>query len=74
VVEYLRFCLAAWRLLFHQDLIRVFNETNPSGDVVNNQWYTSVLLIAVSVNIVVALKRFLVGLYLRRDTFGSKYY
>jgi hypothetical protein len=43
----------------------VFNRQ--SGNVVNNEWNTRLLSIAVSVSLVVAVKRFIVGLYLGED-------
>ena len=54
-----------------QDLIDMFNEANPSGNVISNSWNTRVLLVAMSVSIVVAIKRFVIGLYLGRKTFGT---
>jgi hypothetical protein len=47
------------------------NSNNPSGNIVNNQWNTRVLSIAVSVSLVVAIKRFIVGLYLGRETYSK---
>jgi hypothetical protein len=49
---------------FWQETIDMFNSDNPSGNVVNNEWNTRLLSIAVSVSLVVAVKRFIVGLYL----------
>jgi hypothetical protein len=54
---------------FWQDKIDMFNSNNPSGNIVNNEWNTRVLSIAVSVSLVVAIKRFIVGLYLGRQTY-----
>jgi hypothetical protein len=54
---------------FWQDAIDMFNSNNPSGNIVNNEWNTRVLSIAISVSVVVAVKRFVVGLYLGRQTF-----
>lgn len=56
---------------YWQELIDLFNDANPSGDVVNSDWNKTVLLIALSVSIVVALKRFVVGIFLGRATFGE---
>jgi hypothetical protein len=59
---------------FWQNLIDLFNDTNPSGNVVNSDWNKTILLIAVSVSLVVALKRFVVGVFLGRQTFGKSMY
>jgi hypothetical protein len=56
---------------FWQETIDMFNSDNPSGNVVNNEWNTRLLSIAVSVSLVVAVKRFIVGLYLGRQTFSK---
>ena len=58
---------------YFQTLLGLFNERNPSGNIVSNSWYIRLLSVAVSVSVVVAIKRFLVGLYLGRQTF-SKYF
>ena len=55
---------------YWQNVIKLFNDTNPSGNVVNSDWNTRILLIMVCVSLAVALKRFLVGLYLGRQTFN----
>lgn len=57
--------------LFWQDAIGLFNEQNPSGHVVDSIWNMRVLTIAISVSAAVAVKRFLVGLYLARQTYGK---
>lgn len=54
---------------YFQDAIGLFNADNPSGDVVENEWNRRALLIGVFVSLFVALKRFLVGLVLGRQTF-----
>ena len=54
---------------YWQDVVGLFNETNPSGDVVGGDWNRRVLLIGVSVSIFVALKQFLLGLLMGRQTF-----
>jgi hypothetical protein len=56
---------------FWQETIDMFNSNNASGNVVNNEWNTRLLSIAVSVSLVVAVKRFIVGLYLGRQTFSK---
>jgi len=55
---------------FYQDWIDLFNERNPSGSITSNAWYEKCLVIGVSVSVVVAIKRFLVGLYLGRKQFS----
>jgi hypothetical protein len=55
---------------YWQKFVSLFNDTNPSGHVVDSKWNTTVLLIMVCVSLAVALKRFLVGLYLGRQTFN----
>lgn len=54
---------------YWQDLVGLFNEENPSGGVVGSDWNKRVLLIGATVSVFVALKRFLVGLLLGRQTF-----
>ena len=58
--------------LFWQDAIGMFNTRNPSGNVPNSLVNMRILTIAISVSAAVAVKRFLVGLYLSRQTFGKK--
>ena len=48
----------------------IFSDRNPSGSWTENHWYRSVLLCMISISIVVAVKRFLIGLYLGRKTYG----
>jgi hypothetical protein len=54
---------------YWQDYVGLFNAENPSGDVVGSDWNKTVLLIGVTVSVFVALKRFVVGLLLGRQTF-----
>lgn len=56
--------------LFFQSTIGLFSERNPSGQLVNDDWYWRALTIAISVSLVVSVKRFVVGLYLGRATFS----
>lgn len=49
----------------------MFNSNNPSGNIVDNEWNTRLLTIAISVSVLVAVKRFIIGLYLGRQTFGK---
>ena len=56
---------------YWQDYIDLFNEKNPSGQIVSSVWHHRVCAIAVSVSLVVTVKRYLLGLYLGRQTFGQ---
>lgn len=58
--------------LFWQDTLTLFNEENPSGNVVNSDEYRRVLSIAVSVGAVVAVKRFWLALFLGKQTFSKE--
>jgi hypothetical protein len=55
--------------LFWQDLIDLFNITNPAGDIVASESYLRVLLVFVIGGFAVALKRFWLALFLGRQTF-----
>ena len=57
---------------YWQDYVALFNETNPSGQVVYSVWNYRVLTIAMIVSLAVSLKRFVIGLYLGRQTFGKQ--
>ncbi|CAB9515705.1 Mechanosensitive ion channel protein [Seminavis robusta] len=50
--------------------IGLFNASNPSGNIPGSESHIKVLSIVVSVSVVVAVKRFLIGLYLGRQTFS----
>lgn len=54
---------------YFQEVVGLFNNENPSGGIVASDWNKRVLLIGVTVSIFVALKRFVVGLVLGRQTF-----
>ena len=56
--------------VYFQSTIGLFSEDNPSGQLVDNEWYWRALTIATSISLVVSVKRFLVGLYLGRATFA----
>jgi formate hydrogenlyase subunit 3/multisubunit Na+/H+ antiporter MnhD subunit len=58
--------------LYWQSTVHLFNDRNPSGNIVNSIWNHRILAIAVSVGTVVSMKRFWLGLYLGRQTFGKK--
>jgi hypothetical protein len=55
--------------LYFQNAIDLFNGSNPSGNVLTSEWNRRILAICVSVGLVVAVKRFWLGLYLGRQTF-----
>lgn len=57
--------------LHGQDTIDLFSGANPAGNVVDSVWNHRVLAIGVSLGIVVSVKRFWLGLYLGRQTFGK---
>mmetsp|Transcript_28640 Transcript_28640/g.69388 ORF Transcript_28640/g.69388 Transcript_28640/m.69388 type:complete len:686 (-) Transcript_28640:49-2106(-) len=48
--------------LYYQDWIELFNECNPSGSVTSNSSYGGLLVYAIFLGILVALKRFWLGL------------
>lgn len=54
---------------FYQDVVGLFNERNPSGNITSNIWNYRILVVAMVVGVVVAIKRFAVGMYL-----GGKQY
>jgi len=56
---------------YWQDYVDLFNEKNPSGNVVDNEWNSKILRIVIFVGVVVSIKRFLVVLFLGRQTFGK---
>ena len=53
-----------------QSAIGFLSENNPSGQLVDNDWYWRTLSIATSVSLAASVKRFVVGLYLGRATFS----
>ena len=55
--------------LYWQDVIGLFNERNPGGDVSSSHAYFRLLSVFVPVGCVVAVKRLAVGLYLGRQSF-----
>lgn len=50
--------------LFYQNAIGVFNDSNPSGSITSSVWNYRVLIAGLIIGVVVAIKRFVVGLYL----------
>jgi hypothetical protein len=57
--------------LYWQDTVDMFTEKNPAGGVLFSETNRRVLVIAVSVGIVVAVKRFWLALLLGKQTFGE---
>jgi hypothetical protein len=57
--------------LYWQSHIDLFNVRNPAGEVVRSVWNKRSLAVAVSVGVIVAVKRLMLGLYLGRQTFGE---
>lgn len=57
--------------LYFQDSLDIFNETNPSGNFVNDKGYYRVLLIVICVGPIVTLKRLYLGLFLGRKSFAT---
>ena len=55
--------------MFYQDFIELFSPVNPSGNVMDNDWYFRVVIIAIVLGLVVTIKRFWLGLYLGRQTY-----
>mmetsp|Transcript_26351 Transcript_26351/g.44013 ORF Transcript_26351/g.44013 Transcript_26351/m.44013 type:complete len:1247 (+) Transcript_26351:137-3877(+) len=61
--------------LFYQNYIGVFNTENPSGNVTSSAWNFRIVIAFLIIGILVAIKRFTVGLYLggrQYLTYGSK--
>ena len=50
--------------VYYQSAIGLFNANNPSGDIISNIWNYRILVVALILGVVVAIKRFVVGLYL----------
>jgi len=55
--------------LYFQNAIGLFNETNPSGNVLATVWNYRVLSLLVCVSVAVSVKRLLMGVYLGKKTF-----
>jgi hypothetical protein len=56
---------------FYQNLIHLFNDHNPSGNITSNDWNFRVLYAALIIGIIVAIKRFAVGLHLGGRQYGT---
>lgn len=54
---------------FYQDAIKLFNEDNPSGGITSDPWNYRILIASMVIGVVVAIKRFVVGMHL-----GGKQY
>jgi hypothetical protein len=55
---------------YWQDKIGLFNEDNPSGNVVDHPWNFKVLRLCIFVGLAVSLKRLVLSLFLGRQTFA----
>ena len=55
---------------FWQNAVDLFNRSNPGGTIVISSWNSRILAVAICVGVVVAIKRFWMGLYLGRKTFS----
>ena len=55
--------------LFWQDYVGLFNKENPSGSFASSGTHVTILAVVASVCAIVAIKRFVIGLYLGRQTF-----
>jgi hypothetical protein len=55
--------------LFWQNAIPLLNESNPSGHIVDSLWYHRILSIAICISAVVAVKRFIIGIFFGKKTF-----
>ena len=58
--------------LFYQHGLRLFNDYNPAGDIPNSRLNYRILQVAFVVGGVIGVKRFLVGLYLGKRTYGKE--
>jgi hypothetical protein len=56
--------------LFYQKGIKMFNDSNPTGNIPNGEWNRLILWNVILLSVAVAFKRFLVGLYLGQRTYG----
>lgn len=54
---------------YWQDVILMFTTENPSGEVTSNSIYLLLIRLSMIVSGSVTLKRFLVGIFLGRQTF-----
>lgn len=57
--------------LFYQHGLRLFNDNNPAGDIPNSWLNYRILQLAFVFGGVIGVKRFLVGLYLGKRTYGK---
>ena len=55
---------------YFQDWIGLFNEENPSGNVVDHEWNYKILRLVIFICVAVALKRLVMSLLLGRQTFA----
>jgi hypothetical protein len=57
--------------LFYQKGIDMFNESNPAGSIPDGEWNRLILWTLILLGVAVAVKRFLIGLYLGQRTYGK---
>ena len=55
--------------LFFQDYADVFNTSNPDGGITTKQTYRGILIFAIIMGIIIAAKRFIVGLVFGKNTY-----
>lgn len=55
--------------MFYQDAIDMFNDKNPSGNVLYSSGYQSLLIFSLVLGFVVTAKRFLIGLTFGKNTY-----
>jgi len=56
--------------MYYQNYIELFNECNPAGDITSNEHYTYGLIFAMSLGVLVAVKRFWIGLRLGKASYS----
>jgi hypothetical protein len=57
--------------LFWHSKVGVFNEQNPSGEIVHNEYYQRILISLIFCGAVASIKRLWLGLYLGRKTYWN---
>ena len=56
--------------LFYQNAVGLFNANNPSGDITSNTWNYRIVVAALMLGVIAALKRIVTGLYLGGRQYG----
>jgi hypothetical protein len=59
--------------LYWQNVVDLFNEQNPAGSLTSSEDYRTILIVANVVAVLVTFKRFWLGIFLGRQTFGKIY-